>query len=123
MPKTTKNYSEFVSFKKIVSEIEAIRSKKKGDYKRWYIGVTNELPRRYGEHKTKIETEPYYWYSWYAYTKDIALTIEKHFHDLGMQDGSMPGNVKKTSKYVYIYKEKPDIIDKMFKKILTKSKK
>ena len=106
------------TFDKIVSQIEKVRAGKMGKYPRWYVGVTEFPQRRYKEHMRKIGTEPFYWFSWYAYSKKTALTIEKHFHDLGMLEGAMAGGVKNTSKFVYIYKLKPDILDELFKKWL-----
>lgn len=80
-------------------------------YENWYIGVTKAPPTRKGQHKSKIETEPYFWQEYNARTKEIAVAIEARFHRKGMKESHKTGGVRIDSKYVYVYKKYPTIFD------------
>lgn len=80
-------------------------------YKNWYVGVTNAPHIRKRQHKTKIETEPYFWQEYNARTKEIALAIETRFHKKGMKESHKTGGVRTETKYVYVYKKYPTIFD------------
>lgn len=80
-------------------------------YGNWYVGVTNTPHIRKGQHKIKIETEPYFWQEYNARTKEIALAIESRFHRKGMKESHKTGGVRAESKYVYVYKKYPTIFD------------
>jgi predicted GIY-YIG superfamily endonuclease len=99
---------------KIIRQIEAYVKQKSTiiiDYKRWYIGVTNNPSIRKSQHKSLNNEEPYFWKHWYCYSKENALTVEKYFHKKGMLNTSKQGGTAENSKYVYVYKKYPTLID------------
>jgi hypothetical protein len=54
-----------------------------------------------------------YYKAWDAGTKSNALAIEKYFHDLGMKDKASSGGAVETTKYVYVFKINPNMMDEV----------
>lgn len=99
---------------KIIKQIEAYVKQNSTiyvNYSRWYIGVTNNPEIRKSQHKSLNNEEPYAWKHWYCYSKENALDIEKYFHQKGMLETDKTGGVADDSKYVYVYKKYPTILD------------
>lgn len=80
-------------------------------YGNWYVGVTNKPHISKGQHKSKIDADPYFWKEYNSRSKEIALAIELHFHKKGMKESHKTGGVSTDSKYVYVYKKYPTIFD------------
>lgn len=80
-------------------------------YRNWYIGITNDPAARRLKHKNKLKTDPYFWKSFYTCNVRIASAIETHFHKKGMLESDKKGGVTDDSKYVYIFKKYPTILD------------
>lgn len=77
----------------------------RGDY---YCGITNNLDRRAGEHKTEflghVECD----------SKDTAIEVEILLGENGYDIGKKAGNgAKDNSVFVYIYKMTPDTIEEV----------
>lgn len=74
------------------------------DYSKWYIGITNNVTVRRGQHRREKQVDTLYFAYWNAGTKAIAASIEKHFHKLGMKDEHGMGGAIASSRYVYVFK-------------------
>lgn len=83
------------------------------DHSNWYIGVTNNAQVRKVQHQRQKNISALYYKAWDAETKSNALAIEKHFHDLGMKDKASSGGAVETTKYVYVFKINPNMIDEV----------
>ncbi len=81
------------------------------DYSRWYVGVTNNENARKSQHKSQQGKELYFWQSFNARSRKLALAIELHFHKKGMLEKDVPGGTAQDSKLVYVYKKYPTILD------------
>jgi hypothetical protein len=80
------------------------------DHNRWYIGITDDIERRKREH-TQKHGDLKCFASYYAYTKDIACSIETYFTKKGTLNALGSRGATDNSRYVYIFKAKPTIID------------
>lgn len=75
------------------------------DYERWYIGITNNPPRRKQEHENEKNLIVAYKFEyWDARSSINAINIEKYFHDIDMLEYRGSRGAKKDSKYVYVFK-------------------
>ncbi len=84
------------------------------EHSRWYCGVTNDDTKRKAQHIWEKQISAMYFKSWDAGSKANSLIIEKYFHGLGMKgDSKSPGGVKSTSRYVYVFKINPNIIERI----------
>lgn len=81
------------------------------DISRWYIGVTSHPIKRQKQHQSKNKATTTYFVYFNARTKEIAKAIELYFHKKGMLETIKPGRLIKESKYVYLYKKQPTILD------------
>jgi len=101
--------------KKIIKEINAFtfeNSTFKVKYSRWYCGITNKPATRKSGHKSTNNRTPALWKSFNARSVKIALAIETYFHKKGMLDTDDKGGYDKVkSKFIYIYKKHPTILD------------
>ena len=100
--------------KTIIKSIEkwvAENSKIAVDYSRWYVGVTNNEQSRKSKHKSDTGGDIYFWQSFNARSKRIALAVELHFHKKGMLDSHLPGGTAPDTRLVYVYKKRPTILD------------
>lgn len=66
-----------------------------GDYGSWTIGVTDDPGARKAQHGNPLN-----WCHWKAESADEAGTIEQHFLDKGMKNGTRPGDL---GAYVYVF--------------------
>lgn len=66
-----------------------------GNYKDWYIGITNDPERRRGEHG-----DPPTWRVWNVGRKIYANEIEEYFTDRDMK-GGRGGSENPTHVYIY----------------------
>ncbi len=78
---------------------------------RWYVGITNDEDRRKKEHEIKNNAECRFWNCWNMRTKRLARALESALHKQGLLDKDSPGNIKESTKHIYIYKKRPTIID------------
>ena len=81
------------------------------NYSRWYVGVTNNEQSRKSKHKSDTGGDIYFWHSYNARSKKIALAIELHFHKKGMLETHLPGGTAIDTRLVYVYKKRPTLID------------
>lgn len=65
----------------------------------WYVGITDDLNRRKGEHASEGESVTC-WQGWKADSEQIARDVEKHFLDKGCKGGPGGGT---NPTYVYIF--------------------
>lgn len=72
------------------------------DHSNWYVGITNEVPRRKATHQRRLGKELEVFHAWQARSAREAADIEKRFLDRGMQGSG--GGWRKDSVYVYVYK-------------------
>ncbi len=72
------------------------------DHSNWYVGITNQVPRRKASHQRRLGQDLEIFASWKARSAREAADIEKRFLNQGMK-GSGGGWVK-DSKFVYVYK-------------------
>ena len=101
--------------KKIIKEIELQVSENSTlyvEYSNWYCGITNNPTVRKSGHKSKNNRKPAFWKSFNARSVKISLSIETHFHKKGMLDTDDKGGYdKEKSKFIYVYKKHPTILD------------
>ena len=101
--------------KKIIKEIESHifqNSTFYVVYDNWYCGITNNPISRQNAHKSKNGKTTFLWESYNARSVNIALAIETYFHSKGMLNTDDKGGYdKENSKYVYVYKKHPTILD------------
>ncbi|HAT76217.1 MAG TPA: hypothetical protein DCS19_05075 [Flavobacterium sp.] len=109
--KQTKTYKSVVI--RIINWVKKNTIIEPADYSRWYVGVTNNPKVRKQGHKSKFGKEPYCFNPFYARTKNIALEIETYFHQKGMKEKDLKGNVKENSWYVYVFKKNKSFLDKI----------
>ena len=103
-----------VTAKSTVKDIEkwiAENSTLSVDYTRWYVGVTNNEQARMSKHKSDLGGDLYFWKSYNARSKKIALAIELHFHKKGMLETHLPGRTAPDTQRVYVFKKRPTLID------------
>ena len=72
------------------------------DHSNWYVGITNQVPRRKAAHQRRLGMELEVFASWKARSARSAAEIEKKFLDRGMQGSG--GGWAGDSVYVYVYK-------------------
>ena len=81
-------------------------------YQRWYCGITNNPNTRKSGHKAKNNKVPALWKPFNARSVKIALAIETYLHKKGMLDTDDKGGYdKEKSKFIYVYKKHPTILD------------
>jgi len=80
-------------------------------YSNWYIGITNNVSKRKTQHKTANKGDLYFWVDYNARSRRIAEAIELYFHKKGMLETEKVGGAKEDSKYIYVYKKHPTIVD------------
>ena len=101
--------------KKIINEIEQYTFENSTFYivyPNWYCGITNNPNLRKNGHKTKNKEIPFLWRHFNARSVKIALAIETYFHKKGMLNTDDKGGYdKEKSKFIYIYKRHPTILD------------
>lgn len=73
-------------------------------YSNYYCGITNDLDRRRGEHKT-----PAYLYTCTCPSFEIARKLEQMLHDAGFDTGEQVGNGNEDSVNVYMYRKIPRV--------------
>jgi len=79
---------------------------------RWYVGITNDANRRKKEHEIKNNRKCKYWKMWNMKSVRLSLALETSLHKQGLLDKDTKGGYnKKTSKYIYVYKKFPTIVD------------
>jgi predicted GIY-YIG superfamily endonuclease len=104
-----------VTAKKIIKEIETYvfeNSTLYVEYSNWYCGITNNPNARKSGHKTNNNKTPALWKHFNARSVKISLKIETYFHKKGMLDTDDKGGYDKdNSKFIYIYKKHPTILD------------
>ncbi len=81
------------------------------NHTRWYVGITNNGPRRKREHEAKNKRKCKHWKVWDLESVKHSLALETELHDLGMLDKDSKGGYNNKSTYIYVYKKKPTIID------------
>ncbi len=77
---------------------------------RWYIGITNDVERRKKEHQKKYPQMKFF-RSFNARTMNISSQIEKHITQKGTANKAWKGGANENSKWVYVFKSKPTILD------------
>ena len=101
--------------KKIIKEIESHTFQNSTFfvvYENWYCGITNNPSVRKTAHKSKNNKTAFLWECFYARSVNIALAIETYFHSKGMLNTDNKGGYdKEGSKYIYVYKKHPSILD------------
>ena len=79
---------------------------------RWYVGITNDANRRKIEHQVKNNKKCTFWKVWDMKSVRLSLSLETSFHKQGLLDKDTKGGYDKiTSKYIYVYKKFPTIVD------------
>ena len=106
----TKTYKSIVA--KINAHIKA-NSVVAADYSRWYAGISNDPLRRNDEHTRTFGDQICYFKSFNARTKEIASQIEDHFASKGTINAPGSRGANDNSKWVYVFKAKPTMIDKL----------
>jgi predicted GIY-YIG superfamily endonuclease len=79
-------------------------------YSNWYVGITNNPNARKSAHNS-ANGHLYFWLEQNARSRRIAEAIETYFHNKGMKEKDLKGGAKDDSKYIYIYKKYPTIVD------------
>lgn len=106
--------SKTKTYQRVKRDIEAwvlINSNILYDFSRWYCGITNDPTVRERRHKHKLQLKPYFFISFDAKSKRIARALETSFHIRGMKDTDKHGGAKESSRYIYVYKIRPTILD------------
>ena len=91
-----------LDYKEIIDKInDHLRRSGKRYYSEFYIGISDNAPRRlFEEHHVDKE------HSWWIYTtaknSDIARKVEKYYLDLGMRGGPGGGDDNSTMVYCYV---------------------
>lgn len=101
------------TYRSVVAKINAHIRKNSfiyADNSRWYVGITNDIKRRKAEHLTE---NPFLscFASYYAGSMKIAAEIEAHFTQKGTLNASGSRGATKESKWVYVYKDAPTVLD------------
>jgi len=84
------------------------------NYSRWYSGITKTPKDRKSSHNSspKNPSGAYFWYAVNVKSVRIALALETSLHKLGFLDTDDKGGYdREKSKWVYVFKRKPTIID------------
>jgi hypothetical protein len=84
------------------------------NYPRWYSGITKNPKARKSSHNSnpKNPSGAYLWYAVNVRSVKIALALETSLHKLGFLDTDDKGGYdKEKSKWVYVFKRRPTIID------------
>jgi len=80
-------------------------------YPRWYAGMTNKTNARRTSHNSKMPNGTPYWLKIYCGSRAIADKLETSLHELGFLETDIKGGIDDNSKYVYIFKQYPTILD------------
>lgn len=108
-PSKTKTY---IKVRKEIKEWMSENSTFVIDNSRWYVGITNDANRRKKEHQIKNNKLCKFWKVWNMKSVRLSLSLETSFHTLGLLDKDTKGGYdRKLSKYIYVYKKKPTIMD------------
>ena len=78
---------------------------------RWYVGITNDENRRKKEHEIKNNKQCKFWNCWDMKTKRLSRALESALHKQKLLDKDTPGNITEASKFIYVYKKRPTILD------------
>lgn len=104
------------TYKSIVGKINAHIKKNStivADNSRWYVGISNDAKRRNAEHTRKFGDKICYFKSFYAYSKEIASQIEDYYAKKGTINAPGSRGATEESKWVYVFKAKPTLIDQL----------
>ena len=88
----------------IKKQIKAHIDSEGGAYSTWYVGITDDPPRRLGEHGVDTGPEKAWWISREASSDTISRNVETYFIDTVGTDGGGGGG-DEDSVYVYAYKK------------------
>ena len=90
-----------MTYNKIITPINACKTKHGGQNSQWYVGITSDPVRRlFTEHKVKKEGGV--WIYCKADSAAIARKVERDYLDIDCSGGSGGGDA--TSVYVYAYR-------------------
>lgn len=79
---------------------------------RWYCGITKHSDRtRIVQHIREKGIEGLCWHPWNAGTFENAHEIEVYFSGIGMANAPTTGGATSESKFVYVFKQYPTLID------------
>lgn len=82
------------------------------DYARWYVGVTKNPSQRQAAHNSKMPNGTLYWKHFYVASSKIASDLETELHiNYGFLETDKKGNIQNDSKYIYVFKKHPTIVD------------
>ena len=70
----------------------------------WYVGITNNINKRLGQHQSKLGRQLQVFNYWEAEHVDHAVDLEKEFLEMGMKGAG--GGWAQNSFYIYVYKLK-----------------
>lgn len=102
MEKKTKTYRSIVA--KINRHIDS-HSLGWPDYRKWYVGITNNPRRRRSEHDAEYGFGIRHYAVFYAYTKKTASQVEDFFSRKGTANAAGSRGATDDSRWVYVYKE------------------
>ena len=91
----------------IKKKINSYINRHGGDFPKWYVGITNDVERRLGEHNVK-DNDPHT--SEEAYTENSAREVEKYYIEEKETQGGSGGGSNPT--FVYAYKTAPHTDEK-----------
>ncbi len=114
MAKKLKSPSQTSTYRKVRKEVNEWidqNSFLQVDKSRWYVGITNDGNRRKKEHEIANNRKCKYWKLWDMKSVRISLALETSLHKEGLLDKDVKGGYIKDSKYLYVYKKFPTIID------------
>lgn len=100
--------------KRIIREINLWTKKNSAlsvNYSNWYVGITADETNRKSSHKSNNYGEIFFWQCFNARSVNIARAIETYFHKKGMLEKDLPGAITERSKFVYVYKKNPTLVD------------
>jgi predicted GIY-YIG superfamily endonuclease len=95
--------------KKIIAAIEAHINQHSfisPDASRWYCGVTATPEKRQSQHQRNFANLKFF-QAYYAYSKRIAIAIEKFISERGTANAIQAGNATEKSRYIYVFKAHP----------------
>jgi hypothetical protein len=72
------------------------------DYSNWYIGITNKVGTRKGQHQNNHGRQFKLFKHWEADSARDAADVEREFQDAGMHGAG--GGWAQDSYYIYVYK-------------------
>jgi len=75
--------------------------------------MTNKTNSRKSNHKNTMPNGIPFWKKIYCQNKKIAESLETSLHKLGFLETDIKGGIDENSKYVYIFKKYPTVIDEI----------